>query len=183
MTDHCTAAEIAAYVDGTAPPAARARLEDHCAECDACRTELIEVTRLVGDRTPSWRWAVPLGVAAAAALLLFARPVARDLPQYREPAVTTTVAPLVVAPRGATSAVTRLVWTTVPHADRYRLTLFDDAGSVVWETETTGTVAPLPDTLRLQPLRPYFWKVEAQTGWNRWVGSDLTEFSVTPERQ
>jgi hypothetical protein len=181
MTDHCTAAEIASYVDGTAPPAARARLEDHCAECAVCRTTLVDVTRVVHAPARPWRWGVPVGVAAAAALLLFVWPP-RDMPQFREPAVTTTVAPFAVAPRGAARAVSRVVWTAVTHADRYRLMLFDDAGSVVWETETVDTATPLPDTLRLEPRRPYFWKVEAQTGWNRWVGSDLAEFSVAPDR-
>jgi hypothetical protein len=180
MTDHCTAAEVAAYVDGTAPPAACARLEAHCAECDVCRVELIEMTRLMRDRTRPRRWAVPVGVAVAACLLLFLWLPARDMPN-REPS-TTTVAPLVVAPRGATTTVARLLWRAVPHADRYRLRLFDDVGSVVWETETGDTAARLPDTLRLEPGRPYFWKVEAQTGWNRWVASDLVEFTVAPDR-
>ena len=74
------------------------------------------------------------------------------------------------------------MWTSVPHAERYRLTLFDATGKVVWESQASDTVATLPTTIELTPSASYFWRVEAQTGWNRWVKSDLVEFSVSSAR-
>jgi hypothetical protein len=185
---HLESGEAAAYVDGALARSARSLIEAHLAECEGCRDEVIEVTRLL--RTGSWRhrWQLPTGVAAAAAavvlLVVWPRPAHQPMesPEYREPALTTTVAPVVVAPRGVVGVARALVWTAVPHADRYRLNLFDDTGRVVWETQSGDTSALLPDSIRLQPRASYLWKVEAQTGWNRWVSSDLVEFSIGPPR-
>jgi len=180
---HLESAVVAAYLDGTLPPSDRVRVEAHALQCDECRHELIEVARLLRTRPRRGRWYLPVGLAAAAAVLalvvLWPRP-AQDVesPEYREPAVTTTVAPSVVAPRGVIDAARMLVWTGVPHADRYRLTLFDREGRLVWETQTSDTTALVPDSIRFQPGASYLWKVEAQTSWNRWVSSELVEFSI-----
>jgi len=74
----------------------------------------------------------------------------------------------------------RLVWTPVAFADSYRVTLFDDAGRAIYETQTRDSSTVVPDSIHLEPRQPYFWKMEAQTGWNRWVASELIEFSVGP---
>ena len=179
---HLSPADVAAYVDGVLPPSERSRVEGHLADCDACRSELVAVARLLRPQRRR-QWYVPIGIAAAAALLLFVWPRAAQKapmspPNYREPVVTTTVAPLIVAPRGATTAPRRLVWTSVPHADRYRMTLFDATGAVLWESQTSDTTAAIPATIALRPGASYFWQVAAQTGWNRWVTSDLIDFSL-----
>ncbi len=185
---HLESGEVAAYLDRTLAPSERSRVEAHAAECAACRAELVEAASLLRTAPQRRRWYVPAGaVAAAAAGVLLvvwsgSVKVAPGPPSFREPALTTSVAPVVVAPRGVTGAATRLVWTGVPHADRYRLTLFDGTGRVVWETQASGTSVSLPDSIRLRPGATYLWKVEAQTGWNRWVASDLVEFSVGPAR-
>jgi anti-sigma factor RsiW len=184
---HLESGEVAAYLDGALPRSGRSRIEAHVAVCEECRRELIEVGRLLRTRPHRHRWYLPVGVAAAAAavvlLAVWPRPAGRPAePGYREPAVTSTVAPVVVAPRGVTAAVPRLVWTAVPHADRYRLAVFDDTGRVVWETETGDTSVPRPDSIPLQQGARYFWKVEARTGWQRWVGSELVGFSLGPPR-
>jgi hypothetical protein len=201
---HLESGEVAAYLDGALAPSDRSRVEAHAAECDMCRTELIEAASLLRARPRVRRWYVPAGAVAAAAaavvLLIWGRPdnAPAGAAGYREPAVTTSVAPAVVAPRGVVSPAPvnvpegaprgvpsngRLfVWTAVPRADRYRLTLFDGTGAVVWETQTPDTAAQLPDSIRIRTRATYLWKVEAQTGWNRWVSSDLVEFSVGSPR-
>ena len=201
---HLGSGEIAAYLDNALAPSDRTRVEAHAAECDECRAELIESASLLRTQPQVHRWYVPAGAVAAAAaavlLLIWVRPASTPTGTtgYREPAVTTTVAPVVVAPRGVvgpapvnvpagalrgvTAGARLFVWTAVPRADRYRLALFDEAGSVVWETQTADTAAPLPASLRLRMGATYLWKVEAQTGWNRWVASDLVEFSVGSPR-
>ena len=185
-SSHLSPGDVAAYVDGVLPPPERSRVEAHLADCDACRTELVAVARLPRARRRR-HWYVPLGLAAAAALLVFVWPrsaekVPMSPPNYREPVVTTTVAPLIIAPRGATTAPRRLVWTSVPHADRYRMTLFDATGAVLWESQTSDTTATIPAMIGLRPGASYLWQVAAQTGWNRWVASDLIDFSLRSSR-
>jgi hypothetical protein len=104
-------------------------------------------------------------------------------PDYREPVIATTVAPVAIAPRGAITMVEQLIWTSVPHADRYQVAVFDSTGRVLWETQTSDTTTLLPDSLRFQPGAPYNWEVKAQTSWNRWASSDLVEFSIGPPRR
>jgi hypothetical protein len=184
---HLESGEVAAYLDGALAPTDSARVEAHAAECDMCRTELVEASWLLRTQPRVRRWYVPAGAVAAAAaviLLLWPRPAGgpEGASGYREPAVTTSVAPVAVAPRGVAAGARLLVWTGVPRADRYRLTLFDGTGSVVWETQTADTLARVPESIRLRVGASYFWKVEAQTGWNRWVASDLVEFSLGAPR-
>ena len=183
--DHFTSGQVAAYITGALPPGDRSRIEAHLTGCEDCCTEMIEGARLFRTRPRPTRWFVPAGVAAAILLLLvWYRPVTRPAGSsgYREPAITTTVAPVLVTPRGVTAPGGRLVWTAVPGADRYRLELFDATGTVVWERQTSDTATPLPESLHLRPGASYLWKVEARTGWDRWVGSDLVPFPLSSPR-
>ena len=183
---HLDPGVMAAFIDGALPPAERALAEAHLADCDECRAEFIAVSRLA--RTPSRRraWYIPAAAAAAAAVLFFAVTLQPTVdhptpPVYREPVITTTVAPVAIAPRGVVPAAATLIWTTVPYADLYRLTIFDEAGRAVWETQTRDTSVAIPGNIHLALRTSYFWKLEAQTGWNRWVPSELVEFSVDPK--
>ena len=184
LSSHLSPGDVAAYVDGALPPPARSRVEGHLADCHACRTEIVAVARVVRARHRR-HWYVPIGLAAAAALVLLIWPRSGEEtatpPNYREPVVTTTVAPVIIAPRGPTTAPRRLVWSSVPHADRYRMTLYDATGAVLWESQTNDTTATIPATIGLEP-GSYFLQVAAQTGWNRWVASDLIDFSWRSSR-
>ncbi|HLB11233.1 MAG TPA: hypothetical protein VK617_17010 [Gemmatimonadaceae bacterium] len=180
---HLAADDLASYVDATGTPALRARVEAHLADCTECCAEVIAVSRLMRIRSPGRRWHLPAIAAVAAAIFLIV--VGRQLSVrtespavLREPVITTTVAPTVVAPRGAITETPCLVWTSVPHADLYRITLFDDAGGSIWESQTRDTSAALPASIHLADRASYYWRIEAQTGWNRWVASDLIEFSI-----
>jgi anti-sigma factor RsiW len=178
---HPETRELVAYIDGALKDADRGRVEAHLAGCAECRFEVAAVVRLV--RTALQPRRVGVGLAAAAVLALLLVP-ALDLPSrfgptgYREPAVTTTAPPVAIAPRGAVESARELVWSAVPRATRYRVMLMDSAGTVLWRWEIADTVAVLPDTVRLRPGSPYFWKVEAETGFDRWVASDLVDFTA-----
>jgi hypothetical protein len=186
MTDHLSIDEVALHLDGRLPSSEQARVDRHLASCDECRAELVALARALRTAPRRKRWYVPVGIAAAAAaavaLLVWPRPWNDRLPDYREPAVTTTTAPVALAPRGSISSVPRLVWSRVPHADRYRVTMFDTAGVVLWESPSTDTSIALPNTLHLRPRTPYFWQVQAETGFDRWIKSDVTEFVIRPSR-
>ena len=177
---HLEAGDFAAYVDGALSPEERSRIELHLVDCDACRGELRAVVQLVSGERSRRGWYLPVGIAAAAAVTLLVVHPVRQHPAAatREPVVTTTVAPVIVAPRGRGGIPHTLVWTAVPHADRYRLTLFDDTGRAVWDTQATDTSVSIPAHIVLQTGGSWFWKVEAQTGWNRWVSSALVRFSI-----
>ncbi len=182
--EHPSAGVLAAFVDGTLPLAERAAIESHLADCDVCRADVISAVRFARPRVTVRRWYLP---AAAAAAVLLALAIGRERapmvtrePVTREPVITTTEAPVALAPRGVVSRPVRLVWTQVAFADSYRVTLFDDAGRAIYETQTRDTSTFVPDSIHLEPREGYFWKMEAQTGWNRWVASELIEFSVDP---
>jgi anti-sigma factor RsiW len=130
---------------------------------------------------------------AAALLLVVARPddrrddppagvVPLGAPVYREQPVTTTGAPRLIAPTGMVPSADTLRWTSVPKADRYRVTVFDRDGAVAVEEETRDTMLVLRAPLGAASDRLYLWRVEARTGWDRWVESALVEFSISPTR-
>jgi anti-sigma factor RsiW len=181
MTAHLSVDELALHLDGRLSPAQQARLDQHLAECDDCRTELVELSRVLRTAPRRKRWYVPVGAVAAAAAVvaLLVWPGSQEQPNHREPAVTMAPAPVGIAPRGPTTGTPRLVWTSVPHAARYRLTVFDSTGAVIWESQTKDTsVEVVASTLRRRVR--YFWQVAAETGFDRWIRSDMVEFVIQP---
>ncbi len=182
----------AALSEGSLDAAARAPALAHLADCAACRLAVASVTRVlmnkeveraaVGADPRQRRWrlaAIPVAAAALLVVLLWSRPMDDGAP-HRAPAITTVRAPTPLAPAGAVSPPATLMWTAVPLADRYRVTVFDASGDVVFETQVADTLARLPDAFRVVPGQPYLWKVEARIGFDRWVSSDLTPFTVGP---
>jgi hypothetical protein len=82
------------------------------------------------------------------------------------------------------AAVTDLRWSPVAGADRYRVTVFDATGGVVYASESADTVVAFPDSVALVSGASYLWKVDARTGFDRWAASGLAEFRVAgPRRQ
>lgn len=184
-------AVLADFVDGRLNAGQRAPVITHLLSCARCRGLVKATARFVAETAaePTWlgrrwvRWSVPLGLAAAAALVLFVLPRGHDdgpTPGLREPTVTSTIAPVPITPPpgAAVARVDRLVWSSVPGAERYRVRLYDGEGSVLWTVETADTSAALPDSVRLQPRVSYFWRVEAQAEWMRWAASDLVPFQI-----
>ena len=195
-TDDCLdELTVADFVAGRLGTETRAPVVTHLLSCARCRGVVQAAGRLLADaalgpelsgavRTPAgrrWRrWSLPLGLAAAAALLLLLVPRHGDdgsMPGLRDTTTLTAAgAPVPIDPRASIARVNRFVWSSVPRAARYRLRLYDDVGAVLWTLETSDTVVALPDSVKLVPRGTYFWKVEAQTEWRRWAASDLVEF-------
>jgi len=186
---------IAASVDGVLEGDARAVATTHLFSCARCRSAVASVARLARDPAvaaasetdrASARWGLRrpgLGVAVAAAaavVLLLAWPgvIDRRSEPHRGPPGGGNGVPRPISPVGPVAGARALQWSAVPGADRYRVTLFDGQGRVLWETQSGDTTAALPDSATPSPRLPYFWKVAARVGVERWVGSELTEFTV-----
>ena len=180
---HPDPALLAQYLDGTLRAPARESLEGHLAECRECREELGAVRAILAATAPRWRrWRtlVPLAAAAALALVWLApRLPGRDQPLTRDPAFTTTEAPMPLQPVGSVAEAGTLLWASVPGAERYRVSLFGADGALLWQSLPGDTVAALPDSVPLVAGSPYFWQVKAETAYGRWVESELVEFRVT----
>ena len=180
---------IADFVAGRLGPETRGPVVTHLLNCARCRSVVLATGRLLAEEglpaeahRRAWRrWSLPLGLAAAAALVLVLVPRRGDdglMPGLRDSTLTTAGAPVPLAPRGSVARVDRLVWSSAPRAERYRLRVYNDQGATLWATETPDTAAVLPDSVVFSPRVTYFWKVEAQTEWQRWAASDLVEFRV-----
>ena len=197
---HLDAMEIAAFVSSTLDASTRARVAEHLNLCRDCRDEVMDASR-VASTVPARRhwWAPVTGFAVAAALLLVVLLPERGTrapsePLDRAPSAVPPVlrgatagdagrVPTPVMPRDRVDRADRLVWSAVTGALSYRVRLYDDDSNVLWSTTITDTVALLPDSVRLRPQVRYFWTVEANTDWQRWVSSALVEFSVSGLRR
>jgi hypothetical protein len=131
------------------------------------------------------------GLAAAAVLVVLLRPddpgraievAPPTTPVHRDQAITLTRGPRPINPTGAGAPRDTLHWTSVPHADRYRVVVFDRDGKAVFDTQTTDTTLALPEALRAGAGQVHLWRVAARTGWDRWVESELVELKRAPPR-
>jgi hypothetical protein len=185
---HLDPRDVVAYVDRVAPPSERARIESHLVTCPECRAEVSEAAHIIATLPRSRgirRSALITAAGIAAVLLVFLLPRADRQTglQHREAPVTTTIAPMIVAPVGLVVSAGVFTWSSVPHADRYELHVFDSDASVVWQTETTDTVVSIPRSIILQPGVSYYWKVQAHTGIERSTSTDLVEFSIRGQQR
>lgn len=183
---------VAALAEGTLDAAARAAVLPHLAGCARCRGAVASVARALAasgvarevrgvegaGRRRFYRIVLPLATAATL-LLLVALPRSTDdgIPPHRDPPADAS-APVPISPVGVVAEASPLIWTAVAGADRYRVTLSDAGGVVLYETQLTDTVAVLPDSIVLASGRSYVWMVEARTGFDRWSTSRLVEFSI-----
>ncbi len=177
--------------------------ESHYLTCERCQNELrlalaireaLPEVREAGLHAPAEsevsvisrrfkvRTAAALAAAAVLAGLLLVRPSKLDeesAPAHRDEATGVEDAPSLRAPAGVVAAVERFRWSQVPAADLYRITVYDAEGAVVWEVETRDTLITPPDGTEFDPDARYIWKVAARVGWDRWVSSELVEFTIS----
>jgi len=196
LTPDCLSDDmIAALADGSLAPDVRASILPHVASCPRCRLAVASVARALADPAVArelsassngrrwYRIAVPLA-AAAVLLLLLSSPGDDRSPVHRgPPPPPPATTPIPRSPVGAVAAVNALRWSPVAGADRYRVTVFDATGGVVYATELADTVVAFPDSVALIPGDSYLWKVDARTGFDRWAASELAEFSIAAPRR
>ena len=185
---HPEADDLAAYLDRRLDSSARAEVEAHVAWCDECRAELREVSAILhGDIVKPLRrrlaWIGPAVAAAAAIMLLVAYPrgpsAPDNTPAHRDVPGAVDPAPILTSPvPDAEDLDGRILrWTRVERADRYRVTVFDTAGTVLWRAVTPDTSVSLPDAAGLVAGTTYLWRVDARVGVDRWVESKLESLS------
>jgi Putative zinc-finger len=188
--DHLSAADAAAYLDGRLDPADRAHAEAHLADCNECRHELVELRVMLATRGTSdgaavvrrrRRLSVPLGMAAAAVLLItVATTLRRSNPIVeRAPSDAGSARLATHGPRdGVSSERVVFVWASAEPGSSYRLTVTDSAGAPVWSTSTTDTVLALPAATKLLSGRRYHWYVDALVGDGHTITSGVRSFST-----
>ena len=128
------------------------------------------------------RTAAALAAAAILAGLLLVRPSQLDeesAPAQRDEATGVEVAPSLRGPGGVVAAVESFQWSQVPAADLYRVTVYDAEGVVVWEVETRDTSITPPDSTEFEPDARYIWTVVARVGFDRWLSSELIDFTIS----
>jgi hypothetical protein len=181
---HLTPEQTAWYLDRVLSPPEQAAIEAHLADCPECREEVVALRRLPSfEARARWlvRTGVAAGLAAAAVALLMVRGGVEPRPgpsTHREPEQGATTSLVPISPVGRVNPPVTLAWSPIRNGALYRVTLFDAEGMVLYRRDVTDSTLPLPDSIKLLAGRSYFWKVESDTGWSRWVGSRLAEFSV-----
>jgi hypothetical protein len=190
---------VAALVENRLDATERQVAVGHLSRCSECRRRVGAVSRAVEDDAiareiravesipvgSARRWLRAAGGLAAAAVALFViRTVdhSRRRDVQREEPVTLISAPRPVQPTGIVDHVESLSWRSVPRAYQYRVTLFSEDGTTVWETGTGDTVVTIPATVHLNVEAPYYWKVEARSDWDRWAASELVEIRIRRQR-
>ena len=183
MPEHLHTDSFARYLGGAGTSDERARWETHLSECPDCRAEMVEVRRILAT-APGRRRAslVPLAAAAAVLLLVWTGTIGRDrgadVTRDSETLPSLALAPRPLAPLGRVSRLDGLVWSAVPGVARYRVTLFTSEGQAAWQITTSDTFVALPDTLHLAVATTHYWQVKAETGYGRWVESELVGFTT-----
>jgi hypothetical protein len=183
---------VAALAEGSLQADARARALRHVAGCASCRRAVASVADALDDgpitheievidgrrrRTgPFLRTAAPWAAAAAILLLLWS-PSGEDSATHRA-GDGAGQSPVPRGPVGMVADARVFDWSRVPGSDLYRVTVFNAAGAVIYETQGSDTTLALPDSVRLEDRQPYLWKVQARTGWDRWTSSELVEFTI-----
>ncbi len=186
---------IAALAEGSLAPDARAAVLPHVATCARCREAVASLARALADPAIArefpgagggrrwFRIAMPLA-AAAVLLLLVSLPWVDRSPMHRGPPLPPpATTPIPRSPLGTVAAVQDLRWSPVAGADRYRVTVFDATGAVVYSAEASDTAVAFPDATTLVPGASYLWKVDARIGFERWAASELAEFRVAGARR
>lgn len=190
---HLDLEEVAAYVDGRLPEERRPELESHLADCEACREEVVGVSRAVRetDRRSGRRW-TPLALAAGIAGLLVVgallqdggspdAAVFRDGPGSLQEEGVPRIS--VVRPEdGATVSrdSLRFVWRAAGPEAFYRYTLTDASGDVLWRAETSDTTLTLHREVALRSGAYYYWYVDTLLETGASATTDVVGFRVGP---
>ena len=87
---------------------------------------------------------------------------------------------LVVSPIGEVTAISELRWKAIKGVQSYQISIYAEAGNLVWEGSVQGSTAVLPDSVqeKLIPGRTFGWQVEALTAEGDRLKSQLIQFII-----
>jgi hypothetical protein len=181
---HLSPGQLTAWFeDGRA--ADRDRVIGHLAECESCRKALAMMTVAAKPEVsspvvriedavrrgyaarpaaeqPQWSWLRPVyALAGAAALILATIWIATPRPSDVENVVRSAEL-TAQAPAGATNSL-EFKWTSPLQASRYRVTVRDAVGVLVFSGETTASSLAADESIRgkLATMVDYSWTVSA----------------------
>lgn len=179
--EHLQLDQLVDYVRRALPTEEHALVVRHLSTCTRCSHEVGDVVRLTRatTRREHWRrYGSVAGLAAALALMVWTgrRTGPDPASPTRDETVTAAAAPVPLEPATTDAGDVRFRWSPSSKVERYRLVLFDSAGSAVFEGESGDTTLVLPDSVRLTRGTLYLWKVEAETSFEKWVSSELVRF-------
>jgi putative zinc finger protein len=191
---HPSARDVSAYLDRALPHGDRDRVEAHLADCNECRQEVVELSRLLRSR-PARRsmagWAIAAGIAAAFVIMVGRLPEGPGTRPIQAPGaverglVSEEEARLSAwGPMGRTS-ISRdsLVLAWAPSRDsnpQYHVTLADSEGGILWTGSTRDTMLRLPPSLTLPGGRTYYWYTDALLPDGRALSTGVQEFRMAP---
>ena len=181
---HCRC-ELASIADLLTDP----QIKEEIRRVDPTRTQ-----RPLARRRFAFHAGRVVAVAAAAAVLFMMWPhggrlspptdrsIGANAGPHRAPTITASEAPEPMSPVGDVDGRPAFRWGSVLGSDRYRLTLYDNAGRVMYEGQVLDTTLTIPDSLVTVPGRSYVWQVEARNGVDRWTPSELIEFRIVARK-
>ena len=187
---HLTSEEVAAYLDNTLSEAECARVKSHLVDCDACRKEVVSVSKLLAGAPRSRRRVVAFSTLAAAAALAFLLvrpsidsklPPSATLRGRDTPAASEGLSSLqAIAPAGTQTNASGIVfvWHPALPGATYRFTLTDERGGKVWVASTNDTTLALPRETSLLRNRDYHWYVDVLQSDGSPATTGITSFQV-----
>jgi hypothetical protein len=189
---HLPDSVLAAYLDRALSATARAAADAHLTECAACRDDLVALAALARStrRPKALRVGGPIVAIAAAVVLLVLGPwrarhesTGVDGERLRETTAVTGARLRAIAPVDGVLLQpdsVRFTWQREAGDAGYHLTLTDEGGSVQWALDTSDTTVALPDSVRLQRGRTFYWYVDALSADGRTRATGLQRFRVAP---
>jgi anti-sigma factor RsiW len=175
---------IASYLDRRMSDADREQFENHLAECQVCRSAVIEARSLLHRLRPPWRVNAIVGVLAAALIV-----VAIDLKvQQRndlsgEPTRAAATTAATITPYGPIGDVRRtglrFVWSSLPNAISYKVVLVDANSQPLWSSAAADTSIALPPSVSLLVGENYFWGADALASDGTTHTTGLHEFRIS----
>lgn len=87
---------------------------------------------------------------------------------------------LVISPVGEVTELSELKWKVIAGVESYEVSIYTEAGDLVWKESVQGSIAILPDSIReaLIPGGSYSWQVEALTDEGEHLKSQWVQFRI-----
>ena len=177
---HLTPEDLAAYADVNVAQSERGRIEQHLASCATCRAELTAVVRRAPSRRGrAWLW-IPIGAAAAVALLFFKPDAVDDGLRFRTIQSVATMTAIAPADGGTVSLDSlAFAWQPAGSDASYRVTVTNEDGDVVWTETTADTVITVGTGVPVREGTTYFWYVDALLVDGSSTTTGVMEFSTS----